>query len=142
VPANNERIHGLRQLREYLHFRGRTTEVGGFEVEEEPYLLFMDTKGNQDCIQTLEDIVTDPNRPEDALKVDADEWGEGGDDAYDETRYAVASRPARAKSAVMEEAVRPWDPSVLKHEREKLRRVKDRPLDQVDELRRIFNMGG
>ena len=34
----------------------------------------------------------DPNRPEDVLKVDADEEGVGGDDAADALRYLVATR--------------------------------------------------
>jgi len=35
----------------------------------------------------------DPNRPEDALKVDADEDGIGGDDSADALRYLVATKP-------------------------------------------------
>src|ERR1017187_5727300 len=34
----------------------------------------------------------DPNRPEDVLKVDADEDGIGGDDAADALRYLVATK--------------------------------------------------
>jgi hypothetical protein len=34
----------------------------------------------------------DPNRPEDVLKVDADEDGIGGDDAADCMRYLVATK--------------------------------------------------
>jgi hypothetical protein len=34
----------------------------------------------------------DPNRPEDVLKVDADENGVGRDDAADALRYLVATR--------------------------------------------------
>jgi hypothetical protein len=34
----------------------------------------------------------DPNRPEDVLKVDADEDGVGGDDAADCLRYLVAAK--------------------------------------------------
>jgi hypothetical protein len=34
----------------------------------------------------------DPNRPEDELKVDADEDGIGGDDAADCLRYLVATK--------------------------------------------------
>jgi hypothetical protein len=34
----------------------------------------------------------DPNRPEDVLKVDADEDGVGGDDAADAMRYLVATK--------------------------------------------------
>ncbi len=39
----------------------------------------------------------DPNRPEDVLKVDADEDGVGGDDAADCLRYLVA---AKARSVI------------------------------------------
>ena len=35
----------------------------------------------------------DPNRPEDVLKVDADEDGVAGDDAADTVRYLVATKP-------------------------------------------------
>jgi hypothetical protein len=35
----------------------------------------------------------DPDNPEDALKVDADAAGRGGDDYYDETRYGLMARP-------------------------------------------------
>ncbi len=34
----------------------------------------------------------DPNRPEDVLKVDADEDGVGGDDAADALSYLVATK--------------------------------------------------
>jgi hypothetical protein len=34
-----------------------------------------------------------PNRPEDVLKVEADEDGVGGDDAEDCLRYLVATKP-------------------------------------------------
>ncbi len=34
----------------------------------------------------------DPSRPEDVLKVDADEDGVGGDDAADALRYMVATK--------------------------------------------------
>ena len=45
-----------------------------------------------DCLPALQH---DPNRPEDVLKVDADEEGVGGDDAADAVRYLVATK-ARA----------------------------------------------
>jgi len=46
-------------------------------------------------VETLPALQHDPNRPEDVLKVDADEEGVGGDDAADALRYLVATR-ARA----------------------------------------------
>lgn len=42
-----------------------------------------------ECIPTLQH---DPNRPEDVLKVDADEDGVGGDDAADALRYMIATK--------------------------------------------------
>ena len=41
---------------------------------------------------TLPALQHDPNRPEDVLKVDADEEGVGGDDAADALRYLVATK--------------------------------------------------
>ena len=43
-------------------------------------------------VETLPSLQHDPNRPEDVLKVDADEEGVGGDDAADALRYLVATR--------------------------------------------------
>jgi phage terminase large subunit len=43
-------------------------------------------------IETLPALQHDPNRPEDVLKVDADEDGAGGDDAADCLRYLVATK--------------------------------------------------
>jgi len=42
--------------------------------------------------ETLPAMQHDPNRPEDVLKVDADEDGGGGDDAADALRYLVATK--------------------------------------------------
>ena len=43
-------------------------------------------------LETLPALQHDPNRPEDVLKVDADEDGVGGDDAADCLRYLVATK--------------------------------------------------
>ena len=48
-------------------------------------------------VECLPALQHDPNRPEDVLKVDADEDGVGGDDAADCLRYLVATK-ARAIS--------------------------------------------
>jgi hypothetical protein len=42
--------------------------------------------------ETLPAMQRDPDRPEDVLKVDADEDGVGGDDAGDALRYLVAAK--------------------------------------------------
>jgi hypothetical protein len=47
------------------------------------------------CARVVECLLSlqhDPNRPEDVLKVDADEDGVGGDDAADCLRYLVATK--------------------------------------------------
>ena len=44
-------------------------------------------------VETLPILQHDPNRPEDVLKVDADEDGVGGDDAADALRYLVVTKP-------------------------------------------------
>ena len=44
-------------------------------------------------LECLPSLQHDPNRPEDVLKVDADEDGIGGDDSADALRYLVATRP-------------------------------------------------
>ena len=43
-------------------------------------------------IETLPALQHDPHRPEDVLKVDADEDGVGGDDAADALRYLAATK--------------------------------------------------
>lgn len=40
-------------------------------------------------IETMPMLLSNPHRPEDVLKVDCDEDGEGGDDAYDGARYGL-----------------------------------------------------
>jgi len=47
-----------------------------------------------DCLPAMQH---DPNRPEDVLKVDADEEGVGGDDAADALRYLVATKPREVR---------------------------------------------
>ena len=82
VKANISRVAGVQNVRRYL-------EHG----EHPPRFLMADTPGNAVTFACLETRVADPDRLEDILKTDADENGEGGDDTYDETRYALASRP-------------------------------------------------
>ncbi len=42
-------------------------------------------------IEQLPSMMHDPHRPEDVLKIDVDENGEGGDDYYDSFRYGIMS---------------------------------------------------
>lgn len=43
-----------------------------------------------DCLPMM---LSNPNDPEDVLKIDCDEDGEGGDDPYDASRYGIVDRP-------------------------------------------------
>jgi hypothetical protein len=80
VAASVDRITGAQEL---------LTRLGNADANLPPTLKIVDT-----CVRTIATIanmVHDPNRSEDVLKVDADSNGRGGDDCYDETRYALMS---------------------------------------------------
>lgn len=47
------------------------------------------TENCKRLIETMPYLEADPNNPEDVLKVDADENGDGGDDAYDCAKYGL-----------------------------------------------------
>ncbi|HWQ92757.1 MAG TPA: terminase family protein, partial [Clostridia bacterium] len=80
-PANTDRINGWAEI------LGRLGDPGAGI----PAKLFI----HQRCVrlaETLPAMQHDPNRPEDVLKVDADEDGVGGDDCADALRYLVATK--------------------------------------------------
>jgi hypothetical protein len=80
-PANTDRVNGWAEILQ----RFGEPQCGV------PPTLFI----HQRCarlIETLPALQHDPNRPEDVLKVDADEDGVGGDDAADSLRYLVATK--------------------------------------------------
>lgn len=79
-PANNDRISGAG------HF---LSLLGDYEQKPviEPKLFIFNT-----CVRLIEqlpELQHDPHRPEDVLKVDIDEDGNGGDDYYDTGRYGL-----------------------------------------------------
>lgn len=79
--ANTDRINGWAEVMQGF---------GDVEAGIRPTLFI-----HQRCKRLVETIPTlqhDPNRPEDVLKVDADEVGIGGDDAADALRYLVATK--------------------------------------------------
>lgn len=88
--ANIARKLGAVRLREYLNTREMKTDKGLVRVG--PKLKFFDT-----CpisLATISRMVHDPDDIEDVLKVDSvDGDPNTGDDAYDETRYAIMTRP-------------------------------------------------
>jgi hypothetical protein len=93
------RVASLSNLRRYL--------AGGAQSA----FAFMDTPGNRLCFEQMQGMMLDPDKAEDALKVDADEHGEGGDDLYDETRYGLMSRPRHARA--LPTLVDPHDPRIM-----------------------------
>ena len=117
TQANIDRKMGLQALREHFAYKQR----GPNSTNGTPKLRLFDTDSNRRCFDCLETRVVDPDDVEDVLKTDADDWGEGGDDMYDETRYAVTSRPMAARSTWgSEDTVNAWSPEALAHERDRL----------------------
>ena len=129
--ASVARYAGLRNFREQIAYKGRL--AGG---DGEPNFYMMDTPGNMKCFENMQNIIINPDDPEDALKVSADPiTGEGGDDFYDETRYALASRPGRARSTWKDQEVRAFSRTTLQYEMEQSRRhtsslTLDKPQDK------------
>src|SRR2546430_17643854 len=80
-PANMDRINGWAEI---LH------RLGNPEAGIAPKLFIHERCAR--LIECLPSLQHDPNRPEDVLKVDADEDGLGGDDAADALRYLVATK--------------------------------------------------
>lgn len=79
-PANIDRISGASRI---LQMLGDNRD----ENPIEPKLFFSNRCHRAiECIPVMEH---DPKRPEDVLKVDMDEEGNGGDDAYDGVRYGI-----------------------------------------------------
>src|SRR5205807_9335901 len=79
--ANTERVSGWAEVLHRLGDPGNGVPARLFIHERCARLV--------ECLPSLQH---DPNRPEDVLKVDADEDGAGGDDAADCLRYLVATK--------------------------------------------------
>ena len=88
TPANIDRISGAARFLELLGDKEH-----GIEARLK---IFPACEKLIECVPILQH---DPNRPEDVLKVDIDDDGMGGDDAYDAARYGLAAKfrkPAKA----------------------------------------------
>ena len=87
--ANMERVNGWGEITELL---------GDSEVlppyPKIPARLFIHPRCVR-LVETLPMLEHDPNHPEDVLKWDVDDQGNGGDDAPDALRYGVASKPSK-----------------------------------------------
>ena len=80
-PASMDRVNGWAAVLQGL---------GDPDAKIGPKLFIHKRCGR--LIETLPTLQHDPNRPEDVLKVDADEDGVGGDDCADALRYLVATK--------------------------------------------------
>jgi phage terminase large subunit len=84
--ANTDRINGWAEILQRLG----EPNVGLAEGGSRPTLFIHRRCGR--LLETLPALQHDPHRPEDVLKVDADEDGVGGDDAADCLRYLIATK--------------------------------------------------
>lgn len=82
-PANTDRINGAAEMTKRLGNPDQSIPVTWQIYENCPIL-----------IDTIPRMLSDEKRPEDVLKIDADEFGEGGDDSYDCARYGLMVRPS------------------------------------------------
>lgn len=83
-PATMDRINGASRVLDLL---------GDDEHEIEPRISI-----STNCVKLLACLPSlehDPKRPEDVLKVDCDEDGNGGDDPYDVLRYGTMVEPSQ-----------------------------------------------
>jgi len=123
--ANIDRVQGLQTLKRALQFKDKEGEG----IDGVPDLVFFRNQGNIAAIAQLESMTPDPDDMNDVLKVDADEYGRGGDDIYDETRYAAASRPQSADEEFGAPAIDAWAPETLQYEAEMTHRHWDPLID-------------
>ena len=86
--ANTDRVNGWAEI---LQGFGDTTPNLGHEEGGVRPTLFIHARCRR-LIETLPTLLHESNRPEDLLKVDADEDGNGGDDAADCLRYLLATK--------------------------------------------------
>ena len=85
--ANMDRLNGWAEL-----MQGFGEPDAGLAPDDRVKpTLFIHSRCKR-LVETLPVLQHDPNRPEDVLKVDADEDGIGGDDAADALRYLVATK--------------------------------------------------
>lgn len=86
--ATVDRITGATEL---------LNRLGNPELNIKPRLVLFKTCPR--TASTMTRMVCDPRDPEDVLKVDSDQNGNGGDDAYDMLRYGVMRRYRRLLGA-------------------------------------------
>jgi hypothetical protein len=84
--ANMDRVNGAAEV---------LLRLGDTEAGIAPSVRIFSTCGR--LIETIPILEHDPHRPEDVLKIDCDENGIGGDDAYDAWRYGLMARASNVK---------------------------------------------
>lgn len=87
VMASIGRVLGLDNFRLYADY------ADDWPPERLPRFVWMETAGNLESLAGCQRMQIDPKNTEDALGIDADRAGRGGDDDYDETRYGLMARP-------------------------------------------------
>jgi hypothetical protein len=135
VKANIDRVQGLNALRKrvmWMHTGPRTPEEPQGSRGHPGIVWFKGDPGNETAFTCLEDRTMSEDDPEDVEKVDADEWGEGGDDDYDQIRYAVASIDLKSEVEIGRRAPSAWSEATLHHMYEEGHRVKDELPDNRD----------
>jgi phage terminase large subunit len=96
-PANDDRINGAAEV---------LRRLGDVEADVRPSLYIFRTCARLlDCLPALEH---DPHRPEDVLKWDTDDDGNGGDDPYDALRYGLMACPGQPKPNHVAERLERW----------------------------------
>ena len=116
MKASISRVTGLNNVRAYL--AGNRFRV-------------FDTPSNNNVLLCLEGRITDPKHPEDVLKQDANQDGQGGDDDYDMVRYGLASRPIAGTAVEVKARSEDRDRSSIVGKRLQVEPDLDRNRDQT-----------
>lgn len=93
--ATTDRIQGANQVRAYLAWKGKEKGDDGELRDGKPRFYFFSNV--TPVYNVMASMIFDEKKPEDVLKVDADDMGKGGDDDYDMVRYGLMSRPRAHK---------------------------------------------
>lgn len=84
IRAKIDRGQGVAQIRKYITCRN--------SPDNKPLMFFFKTDTVLRVFDTVAGMQFDDRKPEDVMKMDADENGQNGDDSYDSLRYLLMSR--------------------------------------------------
>jgi hypothetical protein len=85
--ANTDRINGAAEL---------TRRLGN--PKDGIVTSWFVASNCDELIATMPNMLIDEKRPEDVLKINANEFGQGGDDSYDAARYGLMVKPLSVRS--------------------------------------------